>query len=257
MFPSVPQSNHAQHASLGPGCGQHRQPAVPTARTSAKPGRTGGRVWHGRGCHGDRAGLNREGMQKEAIVWPKWSTPHKEWHFQTVTQAYCCLPTRLRCRLTFHPTALQTGLWHRWTPRTNIFFLKIILGSFNQWISWTGLVQPNRVSLVPTHCLWRLEHHILTCVYMRGLFLARGSPTTQSGSNVLGELQETKVSQTGKRQKCPYVTGRSWQWICKRIIFSRNNHQPVLSIVVDCDNSSLEIWTSHLYITITTLSESL
>lgn len=25
-------------------------PAVPTARTSAKPGQTGGRVWHGRGA---------------------------------------------------------------------------------------------------------------------------------------------------------------------------------------------------------------
>lgn len=65
-------------------------PAVPTARTSAKPGQTGGRVWHGRGAMVTEQISTEKGYKNEAIVWPKWSTPGKEWHIQTVIQAYCC-----------------------------------------------------------------------------------------------------------------------------------------------------------------------
>lgn len=93
------------------GCGQQRlsEPSCPNSeedKCKARPDWGQGVAWQG--CHGDGAGLDREGMLNEAIVWPKWSTPHKEWHIQTVIQAHCCGGPAERCRSAVYPTESTT-----------------------------------------------------------------------------------------------------------------------------------------------------
>lgn len=111
---------------LGLGCGQQwlSKPSCPNSEDKCKAGPDWGQGVAWQGCHGDRAGLDREEMLNEAIVWPKWSTPHKEWHIQTVIQAYCCGGPAECCKSTVYPTGSTTHhtqrvwsecmkLWHQ------------------------------------------------------------------------------------------------------------------------------------------------
>lgn len=110
-LPAWLQSKNPQNVRLGLGCGQQwlSKPSCPNSenKCKARPGWGQGVAWQG--CHGDGAGLGREGMLNEAIVWPKWSTPHKEWHIQTVIQAYCCDGPTECCRSTFIPQGPSYG----------------------------------------------------------------------------------------------------------------------------------------------------
>lgn len=97
-------------------------PAVPTARTSAKPGQTGGRVWHGRGAMVTEQISTEKGYKNEAIVWPKWSTPGKEWHIHNshtglllwpasrVLHIHSLSRSRIRCIWTL---SKNTKIWHQ------------------------------------------------------------------------------------------------------------------------------------------------
>lgn len=108
--PAWPQSNNPQNVRLGLGWGQQwlSKPSCPNSEDKCKAGPDWGQGVAWQGCHGDGAGLEREGMLNEAIVWPKWSTPHKEWHIQTVIQAYCCGRPAECCRSTIYPTGSTT-----------------------------------------------------------------------------------------------------------------------------------------------------
>lgn len=92
------------------GCGQQwlPKPSCPNSEDKCNAGPDWGQGVAWQGCHGDGAGLDREAMQNEAIVWPKWSTPHKEWHIQTVIQAYCCGWPAECCRSTVYPAGSTT-----------------------------------------------------------------------------------------------------------------------------------------------------
>lgn len=138
-------------------------PAVPAAGTSAKPGQTGGQGVARRGCHGDGADLNREGMLNEAIVWPKWSTPHKEWHIQTFIQAYCCgRPAECR-RTTVYPTG---------SPRSSIWGHEALAPAGTDFkvspcvcvcvVNITEVVWEKRVTPALTHLLQDMIKGILT-----------------------------------------------------------------------------------------------
>lgn len=59
------------------------QASCPNSANKCKDGPDWGVGVAWQGCHGDRAGLNREGMLNEAIVQPKWSTPPKEWYIES------------------------------------------------------------------------------------------------------------------------------------------------------------------------------
>lgn len=58
----------------------------------------------GRAAIATEQASGKKGMLNEAIVWPKWSTLPKEWHIQTVIQAYCCGRTTESRRSTAYPT---------------------------------------------------------------------------------------------------------------------------------------------------------
>ncbi len=108
--PARPQSNNPHNVRSGLGCGQQRlsKASCLNSEDKCKAGPDWGQGVAWQGCHGDRAGLAREGMLNEAIVWPKWSTPLKEWHIQTVIQAYCCGGPAECCRSTVCPRASAT-----------------------------------------------------------------------------------------------------------------------------------------------------
>ncbi len=125
-LPARPQSNNPLNVRLGLGCGQQwlSKPSCPNSEDKCKAGPDWGQGVAWQGCHGDGAGLGREGMLNEAIVWPKWSTPHKEWHIQTVIQAYCCGGPAECCRSTVYSAGSTTHhkerarsegmkLWHQ------------------------------------------------------------------------------------------------------------------------------------------------
>lgn len=99
-----PQSNNPENVRLGLGCGQQwlSKPSCPKRenKCKAKPDWGQGVAW---GVMVTEQASKREGMLNEAIVWPKWSTPHKEWHIQTVIQAYCCDGRAECCRSTYIP----------------------------------------------------------------------------------------------------------------------------------------------------------
>lgn len=149
---SKQQSNNPQNVRLGLGCGQQwlHKPSCPNSEEDkCKAGPDWGQGVARQGCHGDGAGLDREGMLNEAIVWPKWSTPRKEWHIQTAIQAYCCGGPAECCRSTVYatqPTRYQTErawsenmkLWPagKFPPQT----IQGLLGDFTD-VNITGLVR--------------------------------------------------------------------------------------------------------------------
>lgn len=71
--PAWPQSNNPQNVRLGLGWGQQwlSKPSCPNSEDKCKAGPDWGQGVAWQGCHGDGAGLEREGMLNEAIVWPK------------------------------------------------------------------------------------------------------------------------------------------------------------------------------------------
>lgn len=67
------RSNNPQNVRLGLGCGQQwlSKPSCPNSEDKCKAGPDWGQGVAWQGCYGDRAGLDREEMLNEAIVWPK------------------------------------------------------------------------------------------------------------------------------------------------------------------------------------------